>query len=219
MRLNKFLALARGISRRQADELISAGRVSVNGGPTRLGQVLAPADQVVVDDKVVTTPPLVYLALHKPAGYVCSRHGQGAPTIYELLPKRYHDLKSVGRLDKDTSGLLMLSNDGDWAQRLTHPKYAKAKTYELELDRELSSADQSKLTSGVKLEDGLSQVEFLSGGGTKHTIRLRQGRNRQIRRSFAALGYQVTRLHRREFGRYRLNGLKSGEFKEVGKDG
>ena len=218
MRLNKFVAQASGHSRRQADELISAGRITVNGLPARLGQSLAETDSVALDGQALSQPMLVYLLLHKPAGYVTSRSGQGAPTVYELLPAEYRLLNSVGRLDKDTSGLLLFSNDGDWAQSLTHPRHAKAKIYEVELDRDLSDEDRQGLERGVKLEDGLSRLEFIASADPRHhTIRLRTGRNRQIRRTFSALNRGIVRLHRTEFGPYRLNGLKSGQFKEVEK--
>lgn len=215
MRLNKYVALAAGVSRRQADELIESGQITLNGQPARLGQAVAENDTVNWNERPLQAAQLVYLALHKPAGYVCSRNGQGAPTIYDLLPERYRQLKSVGRLDKDTSGLIMLSNDGDWAQRLTHPKYAKPKVYEVELDRPLTDVDQGRLADGVKLPDGLSRFEFISSQPL--TIRLSQGRNRQVRRTFEAIGYRVRKLHRSQFGPYALETLKSGEFKEVEK--
>ena len=128
-RLNKFLALHLGVSRRQADELVSKGSVTINSTPAVIGARLQSGDTVAVNGKIVDpSTAFVYLALNKPVGYVCSRRRQGdTPTIYELLPENYHSLKSVGRLDRDSSGIILLTNDGDFALHMTHPRYAKVK--------------------------------------------------------------------------------------------
>jgi 23S rRNA pseudouridine2605 synthase len=219
MRLNKFIAQASGHSRRVADDLIASGRVSVNGQAARLGQSLAESDVVKLDDQTLQAQPFVYLLLHKPVGYVCSRHGQGASTIFELLPEQYQTLNGAGRLDKDTSGLILLSNDGDWAQALTHPSQAQAKVYELTLDKSLAATDRQRLLDGVELADGMSRFDQIkSSSETQFEVTLHGGRNRQIRRSLAALGYKIFKLHRIQFGPYSLGALKSGEFKEVEKE-
>ncbi len=208
MRLNKFVALATGVSRREADEMIASGRVVEEG------------ELVLVDGQAVVAKPYVYLALHKPVGYVSSRRAQGvAPTIYELIPEKYHHLKPVGRLDKESSGLLLLTNDGDFAERMTHPKYAKSKLYEVTLDRSLEPLHQQMIADfGVQLPDGPSRfgLTSLSPGDKKHwLVTLGEGRNRQIRRTFGALGYTVTKLHRTRFGAYELANLPVGKYQET----
>ena len=221
LRLNKFLATNLGVSRREADNLISAGKVLVNNKPAELGARIEDNDNVVVDGKKITSVSLIYVALNKPAGYVCSRKRQGdTPTMYELLPEKYQSLKSVGRLDKDSSGLILLTNDGDFAFQMTHPKFIKTKIYEAHIDRELEPLHQQMIADfGVQLPDGRSQLglEKLDDTRTFWRITMSEGRNRQIRRTFEALGYKVTALHRTNFGRYGLSGLESGQFTEVPK--
>jgi 23S rRNA pseudouridine2605 synthase len=152
--------------------------------------------------------------INKPAGYVCSRTGQGSSTVYDLLPADLHRLNPVGRLDKDSSGLLLMTDDGDLANRLTHPRYAKEKVYEVGLDRALSEEDASRIRQGVELPDGLSRLG-LSGSGKDLVITMSEGRNRQVRRTFAALGYGVVRLHRVSFGGYGLGSLQEGRYNRV----
>jgi 23S rRNA pseudouridine2605 synthase len=221
LRLNKFLATNLGVSRREADNLISAGKVLVNKKPAEIGARVEDNDEVVVDGRVISSVSLIYLALNKPAGYVCSRKRQGdTPTMYELLPEKYQSLKSVGRLDKDSSGLILLTNDGDFAFRMTHPKFVKTKIYEARIDRALEPLHQQMIADfGVQLPDGRSQLglEKLDDDRTFWRITMSEGRNRQIRRTFEALGYKVTALHRTNFGRYGLSGLESGKYIEIPK--
>ncbi len=214
MRINKFVALASGLSRRAADAAISEGRVVVNGDTPSAGQQISPSDVVTLDGQPIYTNGIkpVTIMLNKPAGYVVSRDGQGSPTIYELLPTDYQVLKPVGRLDKDSSGLLLLTNDGQMAHELTHPSFAKTKVYEVQLNKSLIPADQLKIEHGVQLEDGLSALK-LTGSGDDWTVRMHEGRNRQIRRTFAALGYTVTKLHRTHFGDHKLYGVGPGQTK------
>ena len=219
LRLNKYLATNLGISRREADNLISAGKVLVNNQPAEIGARISEDDEVVADGKKVASSSLVYLALNKPSGYVCSRRRQGdTPTMYELLPEKYQSLKSVGRLDKDSSGLILLTNDGDFAFRMTHPKFVKTKIYEAHIDRALEPLHQQMIADfGVDLPDGRSKLglEKLDDSREFWRITMSEGRNRQIRRTFEALGYKVTALHRTNFGKYGLSGLESGKFIEV----
>jgi len=221
LRLNKFLATNLGVSRREADNLISAGKVLVNKKPAEIGARVEDNDEVIVDGRVISSVSLIYLALNKPAGYVCSRKRQGdTPTMYELLPEKYQSLKSVGRLDKDSSGLILLTNDGDFAFQMTHPKFVKTKIYEARIDRALEPLHQQMIADfGVQLPDGRSQLglEKLDDDRTFWRITMSEGRNRQIRRTFEALGYKVTALHRTNFGRYGLSGLESGKYIEIPK--
>ncbi len=222
VRLNKYLALHNGISRRQADELISSGRVTINGITATLGARVEQDDAVAVDGKVAATDTaLVYMALHKPRGYVCSRRRQGdSPTIYELLPHEHHTLKPVGRLDRDSSGIILLTNDGDFAQQMTHPSFHKLKRYEVRLDHPLEPLHQQMISDfGIDLPDGKSQLtlERRSDDRLGWTVIMSEGRNRQIRRTFSALGYTVTELHRTDFGPYRLGSLQPGTYEIISK--
>jgi len=221
IRLNKYIATNYGVSRREADNLIASGHVFVNGTKAEIGMRAHASDTISVDGHEIITQDLVYVALHKPIGYVCSRRAQGdAPTIYELLPKKYQNLKSVGRLDKDSSGLILLTNDGDFAFQMTHPSFAKTKNYTVEIDHELAPLHQQMIADfGVQLPDGKSQMGLTRIGESrkKWDVTLSEGRNRQIRRTFEALGYKVTSLHRYKFGAYELSGLAAGEFTEVRK--
>lgn len=218
-RLNKYLALQLGISRREADNLIEQGRVTVDDTPTTLGARYADGAIIKVNNKEIATDTgYEYLLFNKPVGYVCSRRAQGDnPTIYELLPQKYHSLKPVGRLDKDSSGVLLLTNDGDFAFQMTHPKFQKVKVYKARLDRDLEPLHQQMISDfGVQLEDGTSKLtlERLSDDSRKGwQITMSEGRNRQIRRTFGSLGYTVTKLHRITFGNYSVGDIKPGEFK------
>jgi 23S rRNA pseudouridine2605 synthase len=216
MRLNKFIAQATGLSRRAADAAIEQGRVAVNGQQALMGQQLVEGDAVTLDNQPVTSDvkPLTII-LNKPVGYVCSRNGQGSQTIYDLLPEELHILKPVGRLDKDSSGLLLLTNDGELANQLTHPRYQKTKIYEITLDRPLQPLHQQMITDhGVMLDDGPSklQIEKLDETGQRLRITMHEGRNRQIRRTFAALGYEVVTLCRIQFGNYQITDLLPGHY-------
>ncbi len=218
-RLNKYLATNFGVSRREADILIQQGKVKINGEVAQIGQRVNEGDKVTLDGKDVAKKELIYIALNKPAGYVCSRKRQGeTPTIYELLPPELQKLKSVGRLDKDSSGLILLTNDGDFAFQMTHPKFYKTKKYTVELDRALEPLHQQMIADfGVNLPDGLSKMELvgLDDERLRWDVTLHEGRNRQIRRTFEALGYKVATLHRYQFDNYELNKLNSGEWVAV----
>ena len=222
-RLNKYLALQQGISRRAADELISKGRAAINGTPAILGGQVKDGDVVTVDGKPVdATAKMEYLILNKPVGYVCSRRAQGdSPTVYALLPKQYHHLKPTGRLDRNSSGLVLFTNDGDYAFQMTHPQFAKVKKYNVTLGHDLEPLHQQMISDyGVTLEDGVSQLmlERRSEENRKQWIvTMSEGRNRQIRRTFTALGYVVTKLHRTNFGPYTAEGLKPGAYTLVEK--
>ncbi|MEO8691494.1 MAG: pseudouridine synthase [Candidatus Saccharimonas sp.] len=219
-RLNKYLSLHLGLSRRKSDELIEFGRVSINGVTAVLGARISDTDKVAVDGKIISgETELIYLLLNKPIGYVCSRSSQGSKTVYELLPPEYHQLNTVGRLDKDSSGLIMMTNDGDFTFKMTHPKFSKTKLYEVRLDHDLEPLHQQMISDfGLDLEDGHSQFTLMSLSDDNRTdwqVTMTEGRNRQIRRSFASLGYTVKRLHRTNFGDYALGDIKRGEFEVV----
>jgi 23S rRNA pseudouridine2605 synthase len=220
MRINKYLAQAVGMSRRTADKAVGSGRVQVNGVPASPGTDVAATDSVTFNGRVVALPAnTMTIMLNKPAGYVVSRDGQGSRTIYELLPPELHKLKPVGRLDKNSSGLLLLTNDGKLAHELTHPSFQKTKVYEVELDKPLEPLHRQMISDhGVMLEDGNSklQLERLREGNDKAwKVTMHEGRNRQIRRTFQSLGYEVKKLHRTHFGNYDLRELAIGKYKNL----
>jgi 23S rRNA pseudouridine2605 synthase len=219
MRVNKFVALGSGLSRRGADAAIAEGRVRVNGLLSTAGQTIAEDDQVTLDDRPITPTVKTTIMFNKPVGYVCSRDGQGSRTIYDLLAPKYQHLNPVGRLDKDSSGLLLLTNDGELAQQLAHPSQQKQKMYEITLDKPLQPLHRQMIQDhGIQLEDGASQFQverITDGDDTKWRITMYEGRNRQIRRTFQSLGYSVQVLHRTHFGPYSLNGVKPGLYKNL----
>lgn len=221
-RLNKYLAFHLGLSRREADDLIANGSVLVNATVAELGGRVADGDSVIVNGEDVTKKAAyTYLALNKPEGYVSSRRQQGDnPTLYSLLPAEYHSLKPVGRLDKDSSGLLLLTDDGDFAYQMTHPKFYKVKQYDIELGTPLEPLHQQMISDyGIQLEDGPSKLSLERKDDSRKAwvVTMHEGRNRQIRRTFASLGYVVTKLHRTSFGDYALHDLKPGTFEIIQK--
>lgn len=217
-RLNKHLANVLGVSRRQADQLIEQGRVKVNTQPAIIGQKITTDDQITVNDRPLqakTRPQLI--AINKPTGVTCSRrHQKGDRTIYDLLPAELHHLKTVGRLDKNSSGLILMASDGDFIHQMTHPSFQKTKVYKVRLDTDLAPLHQQMINDfGVTLADGRSQLGLSRLSDTNRRewqVTMSEGRNRQIRRTFAALGYEVIKLHRIQFGPYQLTTLKPGEF-------
>jgi 23S rRNA pseudouridine2605 synthase len=153
--------------------------------------------------------------LNKPVGYTSSRRAQDGKTLYELLPEQYRKLKTAGRLDKESSGLILLTDDGDFNFRMTHPSFKKMKVYEVELDRALPPLSQQMIADfGIDLTDGKSQLGLtrIGEGRKKWRVEMNEGRNRQIRRTFGALGFTVVKLHRIHFGNYHLGLLKPGEY-------
>lgn len=219
MRINKFIAQATGLSRRAADQLIADGRISVNGRPPEPGQAISDSDEVIYQGERLQLRTTQTIMLNKPAGYVVSRDGQGDRTVYDLLPPELHHLKPVGRLDKFSSGLLLLTNDGALAQELTHPSRQKSKVYEITLAQPLQPLHRQMISDhGVVLDDGPSrlQLERLHDGDDRQwRITMREGRNRQIRRTFLSLGYGISRLHRTRFGSYTLTDLEEGQHKAM----
>ena len=228
MRLNKYVAQVSGLSRRAVDAAITTGRISVNGSIAQLGQQITTSDAVTLDGTLLAASEYATVILNKPTGYVCSRDGQGSKTIYDLLPSELQHLKSVGRLDKDSSGLLLLTNDGNLAHKLTHPSFGKQKAYLVTLDKSLSPTSMTQLKNGVTLDDGVSNLEVRKSTASDgevpnierpvsdvYCITMTEGRNRQIRRTFEALGYTVVKLHRTKFGPYTLEGIPPGSYKQL----
>ncbi|MGE5310090.1 MAG: pseudouridine synthase [Sphaerimonospora mesophila] len=221
MRLNKFIATATGTSRREADLLIASGRITIDGTVATLGDRASDGATVQLDHRRLTLPTeSTLIMLHKPVGYVSSRRAQArdARTLYELLPPELQKLKTVGRLDQNSSGLILLTDNGDFAFQMTHPKFAKTKVYEVTLDQPLEPLHQQMIADiGVTLEDGPSRLHLEKLGDQRKTWRvtMSEGRNRQIRRTFRALGYTVTKLHRTHFGNFALSNLKPGQWQKL----
>jgi 23S rRNA pseudouridine2605 synthase len=218
MRLNRFLAAAGLGSRRHCDELISAGRVTINGRVcTDFSAQPKETDHVKVDGKMMHSERRLDIILHKPAGFVSTRSDANArDTIFDLLPPHLPRLFNIGRLDAQTEGLLVLTNDGDLAQRLTHPRYKIEKEYEVTLDRPWDPALAPKLMSGMMLDGQRARIEKVySIKPTRVRVILRQGINRQIRRMFYEIGYEVRKLVRTRVGRLRLGDLPRGHWRPL----
>ena len=216
MRLNRFLALAGVASRRSAEELIRSGRISVNGRVcTELATQITSEDHVRVDSKIVKAKEFVYILLNKPAGYVTTKSDdRSRPTIYELLPRHLPQLAHVGRLDLESEGLLLLTNDGELTVRLTHPRYKVPKEYRVTLDREFDMAESAKVKKGVYLAEGRARFEAIYKINPRQVrVVLTQGIKRQVRRVLAALGYKVKRLERTKIGGLSDPSLKTGAFR------
>ena len=218
MRLNRFLAAAGIGSRRQCDDLIAAGRVTINGRVcTNFSAQPSERDHVKVGGKLVHPERAMTIAFHKPAGFVSTRSDPHArDTIFDLLPPKFPRLFNIGRLDAQSEGLLLLTNDGDFAQQLTHPCFKIEKEYEVTLDRQWDRALAQKLIRGIFLDGKRAQITRLySIGPTRVRVVLRQGINQQIRRMFYAVGYEVNRLVRVRIGNLRLGDLPRGHWRAL----
>jgi 23S rRNA pseudouridine2605 synthase len=216
VRLNAWLARAGVASRRGADELIKAGRVTVNGEPGQLNTFVAADDVVRLDGEALALQRLAYVLLHKPPGTVTTaRDPQGRPTVVALvdLPER---VVPVGRLDADTTGALLLTNDGELAHRLAHPRYEVDKVYEAEVEGEPTSEALERLAGGLELEDGRTspaRVRLLAPSRVE--LAIHEGRKHQVKRMLEAVGHPVVRLHRSRYGPLTLAGLAPGAWREL----
>ena len=220
MRLNRFLAAAGVGSRRHCDELIAAGRVTINGRVcTNFSAQPAPCDHVKVDGKLLHAERPLHIVMNKPAGFVSTKSDPHARhTIFDLLPPKFPRLFNVGRLDAQTEGVLILTNDGELAQRLTHPRYKIEKEYQVTLDRPWDPAVAPKLLRGIFLDGERAVIARLHAlTPTRLHVVLRQGINRQIRRMFHAIGYEVKRLVRVRIGTVRLGDIQRGHWRVLTK--
>jgi 23S rRNA pseudouridine2605 synthase len=219
MRLNAFLARAGVASRRRADELIKAGRVTINGEPGQLNTVVCANDRVEVDGEKVARQRLRHVLLHKPAGVVTTaRDPQGRPTVVELVPDEPR-VAPVGRLDADTTGALLLTNDGQLAHRLAHPRYGVEKTYVAEIVGDPDEEALKLLRDGVELDDGrTAPARARRLGVGRIELVLHEGRKHQVKRMLADVGYPVTRLHRSAYAGLTLEGLEPTQWRELDAD-
>lgn len=225
LRLQAFLARAGVASRRASEELILSGRVTVNGRVPELGSKVDPyLDNVRVDGHTVTLRPFEWVMLHKPRGYVTTREDPtGRKTVYDLLPPELHHLFHVGRLDRDSSGLLLLTNDGEAANRLLHPRYGTTKVYRVDVEGRPSRETLEEMVDGVRLDDGIAQAVSVELKGEvdddiyRLMLVMQEGRNREVRRLLEAVGHPVRRLFRRQFGPLDIGRLPPGEWRRLGR--
>ena len=216
MRLNAYLARAGVASRRGADELIKAGRVLVNGEPGQLNTFVGAGDAVELDGLPLTPQRLAYLLLHKPAGVVTTaRDPHGRPTVVELVPPEPR-VVPVGRLDADTTGALLLTNDGALAHRLAHPRYEVQKVYEAEVEGAPDDRTLRRLERGVELDDGRSApARARRIAASRIELAIHEGRKHQVKRMLEAVGHPVRRLHRSRYGGLGLHGLEPGAWRAL----
>ena len=222
MRINKYIASSGFCSRRKADELIEAGRVQVNGKTvTLLGYEIRTKDKVAIDGKTLRMMKLEYYRFYKPTGYITTSDDEkGRKTIYDILPDELKHLKPVGRLDKDSSGLLILTNDGNLVYELTHPSIKVAKVYRVTVDAFLKVEDLEKLAKGIEIEKGKiaycdCEIIERTKNETLLEITLYQGLNRQIRKMIEHIGHNVVHLKRIRHATIDLVGLKKGQYKPI----
>ncbi len=221
-RLNKYIASSGLCSRRKADELIESGVVLVNGKRvTELGFSVQPKDKVFVNGKLIHPVRHEYYRFYKPAGYITtSEDEKGRKTIYDLLPEHLHHLKPVGRLDRESTGLIILTNDGDLINELTHPSVKVPKLYRVSINGKITQNDIDKMYKGIEIEPGkkaYAEVDVLDidNNHTVMEVMLYQGLNRQIRKMFEHLGFEVLTLKRIQHATLNLDGLKRGDVKPI----
>jgi 23S rRNA pseudouridine2605 synthase len=219
-RLNKYLAQCGLGSRRKVELLITAGRIAINGKIVRqMGILVGPEDKVALDGRpAVPETAYCYLMLNKPKGYITTLHDEkNRPTVMDLIPEKYkrRGVFPIGRLDKDTSGLLLFTNDGDLAYKLTKPGYNIPKGYEVEIDRALAEEDRDRIAGGIfihqlRIKTKPAQIVFFDESRRRVGITIREGKNRQIRYTFMNLGYKVKRLERTSYGTLFLRNIRKG---------
>ncbi|HEU0053134.1 MAG TPA: pseudouridine synthase, partial [Longimicrobium sp.] len=224
VRLQAFLARAGVASRRHSEELIAEGRVFVNGASvTAPGTKVRPGvDRIEVDGQPLEVQPLTWVALHKPKGYVTSREDQyGRPTVYDLIPDRFHSLFHVGRLDRDSEGILLLTNDGERAHRMLHPSVGVTKEYLADVEGRPAADALHALVDGVEVEGEVLRAETarrlhqVDENVHRVTVTLREGKKREVRRMLEAVGHPVKRLIRKRFGPVELGELPRGKWRIV----
>jgi pseudouridine synthase len=219
MRLNAFLARAGVASRRGADELIKAGRVAVNGRPGELNSDVSEFDVVKLDGRPVTAQKLRYILLHKPEGFVTTlKDPEGRRKVTDLVDVEER-VVPVGRLDFNTSGALLMTNDGELAHSLMHPSYEIDKVYEADVEGIIDDEILNMLSNGVELDDGMTAPPAARKlADNKIELTIHEGRNRQVRRMLAAAGLPVKKLHRSKYGPLDLTGIKPGQWRELSEE-
>jgi len=220
IRINKFIASSGYCSRRKADELIADGRVTVNGKIIiELGAMLKPSDVVMIDGNAIKQSiRYKYIILNKPKDFICTKKDElSRKTVFDIV-KSSENVLTVGRLDRNTTGVLLLTNDGEMIYRLTHPKYEIERVYVINLDNPLDIKDAQQIAKGVELEDGNTspcEVVISPEDNKKIFLVLHEGRNREVRRIFEHFGYKVKQLDRKSFAGLSYSGLKKGEYRHL----
>lgn len=221
-RLNKYIASTGICSRRKADELIEQGVVSVNGKKvSELGFLVGEKDKVFINNELVRPKKHEYYRFYKPTGYITTAEDEkDRKIIYDILPQNMHNLKPVGRLDRDSSGLIILTNDGDLINELTHPSIKVPKVYIVTIDGKIHIHQLEQMAKGIEIEKGkiaYADTMIIESANKRTTLRitLYQGLNRQIRKMFSLLGFEVTSLKRIQHATIDLEGLKKGQFKPI----
>ena len=224
MRLNKFLAACGIASRRGCDELISAGKVKVNGKTAGLGMEVSESDEVTIDGRRVTLKKNEYYIINKPKGYLSTvSDDKGRRTVLDLMPESAGRIYPVGRLDYESEGLLIMTTDGELAQRLTHPSHEVPKTYLVKIEGTATEATLNPIRSGIEIEGGYvtkkckAHIVETNKEYTKIHITITEGKNREIRKMFAAIGREVMLLKRIKIGELTLRGLDRGEYRKLTK--
>lgn len=222
MRINKFLAACGLASRRECDKLIAEGKVTVNGKAAKIGQEIAADDEVYVNGNRAALQKNEYYILNKPKGYICSVSDEkGRKTVMDLMPQNTGRIYPVGRLDYDSEGLLIMTTDGELAQRLTNPANEVRKTYVVKVEGTLTEAALNPIRSGIEIEGGYvtkkckAHVIETAKQYTKIEIVLTEGKNREIRKMFAAIGKEVTFLKRTKIGELQMRGLDRGAYRKL----
>lgn len=222
MRINKFLAQSGVASRRECDRLIADGEVTVNGKPASLGMEISDDDEVFVNGNKVVLKKNEYYILNKPKGYICSVSDEkGRKTVLDLMPKGIGRIYPVGRLDYDSEGLLILTTDGELAQKLTHPSNEVPKTYLVKIEGTITESGLNPIRSGVEIEGGYvtkkckAHIVETNRDYTKIHITITEGKNREIRKMFSAIGKEVMLLKRIKVGELTLRGLDRGEYRKL----
>ena len=223
MRINKFLAAAGVASRRECDKLIADGKVKVNGKIATLGIEVSETDEVFVEDRKVVIQKNEYYILNKPKGYICSvSDDKGRKTVMDLMPANVGRIYPVGRLDYDSEGLLILTTDGELAQKLTHPSNEIPKTYLVKIEGTLTEAALNPIRSGIEIDDYMTKkckahIVETNKAYTKIHITITEGKNREVRKMFAAIGKEVQLLKRIKVGELTLRGLDRGAYRKLSK--
>lgn len=223
MRINKFLAASGVSSRRECDKLIEDGKVLINGDRAVLGADVAEEDEVRVNGNIVTLKKNEYYLLNKPKGYISSvSDDKGRKTVMDLMPSNVGRIYPVGRLDYDSEGLLILTTDGELAQHLTHPSNEVPKTYLIKIEGVITEAELNPIRSGIEIDGYVTKkckahIVETNKAYTKLHLTLKEGKNREIRKMFAAIGKEVTLLKRIKIGELNLRGLNRGEYRKLDK--
>ena len=221
IRLNKFISNAGVCSRRAADNLILEGRIKVNNSVVReLGIKINPTDKVQVDNKTITSEKKLYLLVNKPRNVICTKSDEkGRKSIMDLLPERFQHLYPVGRLDRNSTGIILMTNDGTLTQNLLHPSKKINKVYKVKVEKQLTQDQMNQMVSGVELEDGESKFNKLSELNEdeffRYGIEIHSGKNRVIRRMFEEIDNRVLKLDRVMFHTFEKRGIAMGSFREI----